>query len=269
MRQELTQSEIARYRRDGFLAIDDLLTIRELDIWRESVDEAVAMRGDQTHATGDRVRAGGDADYWEFYERVFTQKTNLWQSHAGVRKLVLDSRLGGMAAALEGIRGVRVWHDQALIKEPYGNPTAYHVDVAYWSFTSANATSIWVALDDTTLANGCLYFVPGSHKTARFEAVEIGADLGGIFKRFGDPAEAPVPCPIPAGGCTFHNGLTIHGAGANMTSGRRRAMACIYMPDGATFNGKANILPPEYLERITVGDHLNNDEINPLVFSRE
>jgi ectoine hydroxylase-related dioxygenase (phytanoyl-CoA dioxygenase family) len=74
--------------------------------------------------------------------------------------------------------------------------------------------------------------------------------------------------PMPAGSCTFHNGLTLHGAAGNMTPRRRRAMTCAYMPDGAVFNGQQNVLPDSYFASLRLGDRLDNDEINPLVFHR-
>jgi len=66
----------------------------------------------------------------------------------------------------------------------------------------------------------------------------------------------------------LHNGLTAHGAGANMTNGQRRAMTCAYMPDGSVFNGNPNVLPPDYLATLKVGDPLNNNEINPLIYAQ-
>ena len=64
----------------------------------------------------------------------------------------------------------------------------------------------------------------------------------------------------------FHNGMTAHGAGANMTNKPRRAMTCAYMPDGSTFNGTRNILPADYYQLLKVGDILNEDTINPLIW---
>jgi len=74
-----------------------------------------------------------------------------------------------MLCTLAKIDGIRVWHDQALIKGPFGNPTAWHIDNPYWSFFSKASLSIWIALDDATPENGCLYFMPKSHELARFE----------------------------------------------------------------------------------------------------
>jgi phytanoyl-CoA hydroxylase len=74
---------------------------------------------------------------------------------------------------------------------------------------------------------------------------------------------------MKAGSCSFHNGLTVHGAGANMTSGKRRAMTCAFMPDGETFNGNKNVLPQSYVERLSVGDVIDDDELVPLLYSRK
>jgi ectoine hydroxylase-related dioxygenase (phytanoyl-CoA dioxygenase family) len=71
---------------------------------------------------------------------------------------------------------------------------------------------------------------------------------------------------MKAGSCSFHSGLTAHGAGANMTPGFRRAMTCAYMPDGSTFNGRQNILTDEQISRLKIGDVLEDDAQNPLIY---
>jgi ectoine hydroxylase-related dioxygenase (phytanoyl-CoA dioxygenase family) len=73
---------------------------------------------------------------------------------------------------------------------------------------------------------------------------------------------------MKAGSCSFHNGLTIHGAGPNMTPRWRRAMTCGFMPIGSTFNGQRNILSKEQMARLKVGDVLEDDEQNPIVWQR-
>ena len=94
---------------------------------------------------------------------------------------MFDPALGRVATDVAGIDGVRIWHDQALVKGAYANPTAFHLDVPYWSFTSADAITIWVALDDATLENGCLYYMPASHKAKKFDNVGIGPSIGALF----------------------------------------------------------------------------------------
>ena len=92
--------------------------------------------------------------------------------------------------------------------------------------------------------------------------------MDGIFDVYPELARTrAVAAPMKAGSCSFHNGLTVHGANANMTNGFRRAMTCSYMPDGNVFNGQANILPEEYLKSLKVDDPLNNEEQNPLIYT--
>ena len=195
---------------------------------------------------------------------------NLWQTNTRVEKIMLDENIGRMAARLAGVNGIRIWHDQALIKRPWANPTSWHLDTPFWSFTDRNALSIWVALDDATLENGCLFFIPGSQKLTGFENPGIGKNMDSIFSLYPALINSPaVAAPMKAGSCSFHNGLTIHGAHANMTHGFRRAMTCAYMPDGNVFNGQANILPESYLSELKIGDLLNNNAQNPLIYTSQ
>lgn len=268
MRHELSNDEIAKYRRDGFLIIEDFLTPDELEFWREAVSEAVIKRNGNKMPGRKDVYGKGDAADKSYYDNVFDQLLNLWQDNEKIRKIMLDERLGHMAAALSGSEGIRIWHDQALIKKPWANPTSWHLDTPYWSFSDRRALSIWVALDDATYENGCLFFIPGSYHTTTFENPGIGKNMGAIFTTYPEFYKSKsVAGLMKAGSCSFHNGLTIHGAHANMTSGLRRAMTCAYMPDGATFNGIQNILSDEQVSNLQIGELFRDDTQNPLIYS--
>jgi ectoine hydroxylase-related dioxygenase (phytanoyl-CoA dioxygenase family) len=205
-----------------------------------------------------------------YYDNVFLQRVNLWKINDTIRSIFLGPEVGEMVAKLAGVDGIRIWHDQTLQKMPWSNPTAWHLDNPYWSFHSTNAISIWIALDDATPENGCMYYLPGTHKTAEFDRnVEIGPNVGNLFRTYPEWKEIqPIVGAMKRGDCGFHNGITAHGAGANMTPGYRRAMTCGYMPVGSTFNGKKNILPTDYFESLEIGDELCNDELNPVAFQR-
>ncbi len=268
MKTNITAEQAEQYQRDGFIAIEGFLDADELQTWRAVTDEAVQQR--LARSSGDWMKDltnQGDPD--NYYAQVFTQCVRLADTHEGVAKLMLDSRLGQAAATLAGVDGIRIWHDQALIKPPYGNPTAWHLDNPYWSFSSRDSISIWVALDDATLANGCMWYLPGTHQTARYDNVGIGHNQTDLFKVYPEwrGIEA-VSVPVPAGSAVFHNGLTAHGAGANMTPRPRRAMTCGYMPDGSTFNGTRNILPQELFDSLQIGDVLDDPRQTPLIWKR-
>lgn len=270
MNNELSQEQIDQYNNDGFLVVEDFLSSKELEQWREALDEAVAKRNGNKMPDRKEVYGKGDDADKSYYDNVFDQLINLWQDNDKMRDIMLDERLGKMAAQLAGVDGIRIWHDQALIKKPWANPTSWHLDTPYWSFSDRKALSIWVALDDATYENGCLFFIPGSHQTTRLEIAGIGKNMGSIFGIYPEFRRTKaVPALMKAGSCSFHNGLTIHGAHANMTPGYRRAMTCAYMPDGNTFNGTQNILSDEQVANLKIGDPLNNDQQNPLIYSKK
>ena len=258
MKYVLSEEEIANYRENGFLVIEDFLDPDELEEWRCAVDKAVLSRGEDVLPNDPRHFSN---------QNVFKQRLQLWMDNDRIKDLILDERIGKMAADLEGVDGIRIWHDQALIKMPWANPTSWHQDNPKWSFTSDNAISIWIALDDATPHNGCMYFLPGTQKK-RLKDVNTDSSMSEIFDINPELGEInPVAATMRAGGCSFHNGLTPHAAGANMTRGLRRAMTCAFMPDGSTFNGEKNVLPQSYLDTLSVGDLLDNDTLNPLIYS--
>ena len=262
MKTQLSQEQVDQYDRDGFLHVKEFLSPSETATLKQAVLDSVNQMGNRK--ISDQDREANDQD--TYYGRVFTQRLNLWKINPTVKSFMLAPDLGKMAARLAGVSQLRVWHDQTLIKEPFANPTAWHLDNPYWSFDSYQAISIWIALEDATYENGCMYFIPGTHKMAEIKGPGIGMNMDELFKVYPKMAKIDtVAVPMKAGDCSFHNGLTAHGAGANMTNGRRIAMTCGYMPDGCTFNGKKNIMPDWYFNSLKVGDLIDNNDLNPLV----
>ena len=264
MNTQVTSDQIEFYRENGFLIIDDFLKGAELSLWQDAVDEAVAQfmkRDDMYHN-----QRGGDS----YYGNVFVQCVNLWKTSEQVKQLILDPELGRLAADLAGTSGVRLYHDHAMVKQPWANPTNFHVDNPYDPFYSHQAIMFWVALDDTTVQNGCLYFLPGTHKTSGFEVGgslgEVG--IGELFREYPQWAEIePYAAEMKAGAGVFISGMVAHAAGPNMTIHPRRAFAMLFMPEDATFNGKKSALPDEVFAKLKAGDVLADDEHLPLVFS--
>jgi len=263
MKHKITQTQKDFYRRNGYIAIEDFLDDRELETWRQVTDDAVRQRLIERNGMTNQDNPD------QYYAQVFVQCVRLADTHEGMAKLMLDERLGEAAGELAGVDGIRIWHDQALIKQPYGNPTAWHLDNPYWSFYSRDAISIWVALDRATLANGCLWYLPGTHLMASFHNTEIGQNMASLFNMYPEWREIEaVPVPVPAGSAVFHNGLIAHAAGANMTPRPRRAMTCAYMPDGCTFNGQRNVLREDYFNTLQIGDVLDDPRQAPLIWKR-
>jgi phytanoyl-CoA hydroxylase len=253
----VTDDQIARYRRDGFIAIDNILHGPELTRLRDAVAAAVeqenAPRPPGTTPTP--------------YEQIFIQKVNLWRRHAVIREFVLCKRFGDLAARLAG-KPVRVWHDQALFKVPReGAKTPWHQDAHYWPHVEkGEQITIWLALRDATTANGCMSFIPGSQTVSDLEPIRL-ADPKDIFELAPQfRGVKPVTCELSAGSCTYHNGLTFHFAGPNKSDAMREAFAILYMPDGTRYSGAKHIVTDPL--NLGVNDRLDG-EMFPLVGSGE
>ena len=264
MNTQLTSNQITSYRENGFLIIDDLLNGAELSLWRSSVDEAIEQHLNRPDAHHNQK---GEESY---YKNVFVQCVNLWKTSERVKELILVPTLGQLATDLAGTSGVRLYHDHAMVKHPWANPTNFHVDNPYDPFYSHQAIMLWVALDDATVQNGCLYFLPGTHKTSGFEiGGSLGeAGIGELFREYPEWSEIePCAAEMKAGAGVFISGMVAHAAGPNMTRHPRRAFAMLFMPEDATFNGKKSALPDELFARLEVGDVLADDVHLPLIFS--
>lgn len=232
----LTEAQIDSYRRDGFIRLEQMITGPALEVFRDGVAGAVAEL--------DQERQGADVNRVKgVYEQIFIQKVNLWRQSAAVRPFTLAPRFANVAAQLMG-GPVRVWHDQALFKEPHtGTKTPWHQDAPYWPHRKRDKQlTIWIALEDATLQNGCLSFLPGTQTIDNVESIDLG-DPQDIFKL--DPKLAnvkPIVCELAAGSCTFHHGMTFHYAGPNKSDKMREAFAIIYMPADTAFDGASHVV---------------------------
>lgn len=114
-----------------------------------------------------------------------------------------------------------------------GSETPWHQDAAYWDPSLIHRKiSVWVPLQDVSVENGCMQFIPRSHKDdiithqsinndPRIHGLEVKPELKAKFE------DKSMPCPLSAGGATFHGGYTLHYAGPNYTDLPRRAIILV------------------------------------------
>jgi len=263
MKTKLSSQQIKNYRQDGCLIVRDFLDDREREGLIEAINIAVATMGKQKIA-GSNARDFPEKD--GFYDKVFLQRLNLWKISPFIHDMFTSGPLGEMLGKLADVEALRIWHDQTLQKMPWANATAWHLDNPYWSFHSRHAITVWIALDDATIQNGCMHYLPGSHKLARYDNTDLDENMSGLFDVYPEfTGIEPVIGEMKAGDAGFHNGLTAHAAGANMTPFPRRAMTCAFMPDGSVYNGQQNILSEQYIAGLNIGNPLQDDKQNPLV----
>ncbi len=222
----VTTQLVEDFRRDGFVVVPGLLSADELRRHGSAVDEAVARRSrHDTRTLAQKSR----------YEQSFVQCQNLWEDSAGVRPLTFHPRLAETAARLLGVDAVRLWHDQALYKEPGGRETDPHQDHPYWPIVETNTITAWIPFEGSTLSSGAMGYLPGSHRLGLHEFVDIFSGSGEDPLGRGELARIePVWVEVPPGGVAYHHGLTFHLARPNTTGTVRRVHTVIYFADGST-----------------------------------
>ncbi len=254
----LSDDLLESFRRDGFVVVPDLLSADELVEFGVAVDEGVARRSrNDSRLLAEKSR----------YEQSFIQCQNLWEDCPGVRPLTFHPAITETAAHLLGAESIRIWHDQALYKEAGGRETDAHQDQPYWPIAESDTITAWIPFDGSTLDNGAMGYVPGSHLLGWRKFVNIFS---------GEPEEIlasdklrdhpPVFVEVPAGSVAFHHGLTFHVAGPNQTERIRRVHTAIYFKDGCT---RGTAFPHPSVDRgaIAIGALIDSD-VTPMAWPR-
>jgi len=216
----LSRQQLAAFRRDGFIKLKGVFNAEELAYYGEEITRLTIALNTQTLPLEQRST----------YDRAFLQVMNLWERGERVREFVFGRGLAEIAATLLEVAGVRLYHDQALYKEPHGGITPAHADQYYWPVSSDRTITAWVPLQAVPQEMGPLAFYAGS------QGVEFGRDL-----IISDESERAITAnmqahgfrvvdePFDLGEVSFHLGWTFHRAGPNSSRTARSVMTVIYM----------------------------------------
>ncbi len=234
----ISAEQVRFFEENGYIQLLNVLTAEELAQARAALEELLAMQLDSQH---DLTRDNPDV------RKIFVQKVNMWQVHPGIRHYVFNHKIAEIARQLARTDRIRLWHDHALIKMPGDSKaSSWHQDIPYWPMQENGSLSCWMALDDVYEANGCMAFIPGSHKLGRLEPINLvnPQDLFALVPpdKQGEIELQPIFQPMPAGSCTFHDGRTFHYAGPNTTDKPRRAIITIYMPGDVHYTGARHVV---------------------------
>ncbi|MFT7607216.1 MAG: ectoine hydroxylase-related dioxygenase (phytanoyl-CoA dioxygenase family) [Candidatus Aldehydirespiratoraceae bacterium] len=205
------------------------------------------------------------------YGQAFLQAMALRSIHKPTRGFVESPRFAAAAAELLGVEGVRLYHDQALFKEPGGGRTPWHQDQNYWPLDTDDIVTMWMPLVDLDPAVGSMTFLDGSHRDGDVGAGDISDASDAAIQARVDAGERTTTSygALKAGDATFHKGWTIHSAGPNPTSEMRPVMTIIWFADGARITAPTG--PQQEFDLATWLDNgtpgsLANSEKNPLLW---
>lgn len=259
----LTDDQVAFYEDNGYLPGIKMLDDAQVEALRAELAEW--------------FQPGHDGqDLWYEYhtnesddpDAVLFHALGAWRIKPGFHDMLWNPAFTVPAAQLLG-GPVRFWHDQLFCKPArHGGVVAWHQDYSYWTRTTPMAhLTCWIALDDSTIDNGAVHYVPGSHTWDLLPITGLAGKMEAIrgvldddqWERFNHP----VAVELKKGEATFHHPLMVHGSFANRTERPRRAAVINAFRDGVRSDTDEVLL--DGVPIITTG-HKMEGQFFPLLF---
>lgn len=243
----LTYEQKAAFWRDGFLAVPHLLSQDEVAALKQRTAQIilgeVPFPREYIQKEPELEAEGAPQDVAPIYQVRkmwnLTRYDPVFQEYARHPKIVevLCDLLGP---------DIKLYVDQMLMKPPfYGSAKPYHQDSAYFPIEPAELVTCWLAMDDATVENGCMRYLPGTHRgLVKHEHLE-GPHVVPLGWEEMSRRPEEVCVEIEAGGCIFHHSLTLHESSPNRSPNPRCAMTTCYMRATSRYVGPSP--KPEYL----------------------
>lgn len=229
---KLSDEQVAFFKENGYLS-----GIKLLEDWQiDELCKEQAEIADPSHP--------GHHLFYEFHtnessdpDAVLFHSLGHWRITKGFHDILWNPAFVRAASQLLGDVSVRFWHDQLFCKPAkHGGVVAWHQDYSYWTCTKPmQHLTCWVGLDDATTENGCLYYVPGSHRWGLLDRPALAGDMNGLMDFLSEEQKAefkPIPIELKKGYATFHHPLLVHGSYENKSDRSRRAFVLNVFADG-------------------------------------
>jgi ectoine hydroxylase-related dioxygenase (phytanoyl-CoA dioxygenase family) len=211
--RQLTAGQIADFNRQGYLAGIPIFGEDEIAGIRRYFDELLA-----------RTLAAGADSY-----SISTAHLR----HGRVYDLLTHPRIVSYVKDLLG-ENLIGWGSHFFCKLPGdGKRVSWHQDASYWPLTPSKAVTVWLAIDDASVENACVRFIPGSHWFGHLTYTLTENDDTNVLNQAVAAVEqlgAPVDDELRAGEISIHSDLLVHGSESNASSRRRCGLTLRYCP---------------------------------------
>lgn len=261
-RYPLSAEQISAYADQGFVRLPQVLAPETLARYESEITAKVKELNTLNLPMAERST----------YQKAFLQVENLWRHSALVEEFVFSRRLAAIATELLGVRGVRLYHDQALYKESGGGITPWHADQYYWPLEGDRTVTVWVPLQAVPAGMGPLSFAAGSQHFSFGRDLPLSdeseASLQVALAEQGFPI---VSQPYDLGSVSFHSGWTFHRADPNHTDTPRRVMTMIYIDADIQITEPVNTKQQLDLDKWLGGaapGPVSDGSLNPVVYRR-
>lgn len=237
----LSNEDVEFFDKNGYLAGIRVLNDSQIESLRSELKEL--MQPDQA---SNRL-------FYEFHlnessdpECILFHALGAWRVSQAFHDLLFHRAISTIASQLLG-GPVRFWHDQLFVKPAHhGGIVAWHQDYSYWTRTKPIAhLTCWIGLDDSTTENGCVHYVPGSHKWELLPRGSLADDMEAVLDRLTDEHKQnfkPVAIELKAGEASFHHPMMLHGSFENRSSKARRAAVINMFRDGVVSDSDEPLL---------------------------
>lgn len=230
-KHKLSDEQVQFFHENGYLSGIPILNDEQIETLREELRQIQ----DPAHPA--------HSLFYEFNsnesknpETVLFHALGAWRITPGMHDILWNPAFTVPASQLLG-GAVRFWHDQLFCKPAHhGGVVAWHQDYSYWTRTQPMAhLTCWIGLDDSTRDNGCLCYIPGSHKWQLLPITGLAGDMESIKTVLTDEQREqfkPVFIEMKKGEAAFHHPLMVHGSYENRTPHARRAVVINVFRDG-------------------------------------
>lgn len=238
----LSQEQVDFFNENGFIGGIKMLDDAQIERLRTELNELTDPN------------SPGHELFYEFHSNESADTSTIlfhalgaWRITPAYHDVLWNPRFVVAASQLLGDKPVRFWHDQLFYKPAKkGGVVAWHQDYSYWTRTKPMAhLTCWCGLDDSTIENGCLQYVPGSHRWGLLDKPELAGDLMGIMDYLTPEQQKefkPVHVETKAGEAIFHHPLTLHGSDENKSQRPRRAFVINVFADGVKSDSDDTLL---------------------------
>lgn len=238
----LTKEQLEFFEENGYLAGVQLLDEGQIEALKTALDEVMDPQHPM-HGLFHEFHSNESADP----NTVLFHSLGHWRIAEAFHDAIWNPAFLIIASQLLEDRAVRFWHDQLFCKPAHhGGVVAWHQDYSYWTRTiEMQHLTCWCGLDDATEENGCLQYVPGSHRWGLLEKPALAGEMDGLMSMLSEQQKAafkPVAIPLKAGFAAFHHPLLVHGSFANYSDRSRKAFVLNVFADGTISNSNEPLL---------------------------
>ncbi len=232
----LSDDQVQEYQEKGFIQGIQILNDNQINVLREELSEVVIPDHE------------GKEFFYEYHSNESTQPEMVlfhalgtWRVRKSFHDILWNPAFLMPAYQLLG-QGFRLFHDQLFCKPAqHGGVVSWHQDYSYWTWTRPmNRLTCWIGLDDSHEENGCLHYVPGSHRWGLIDKLDLSGEMDAV-QEFLTPDqicdfERKVPIVMKAGYASFHHPIMMHGSFENHSPFQRRATVINVFGKGVVSN---------------------------------